>query len=80
MEMLRFFMRINEILSKIERMRNNRDLIMTAPPIGGYTASFLKSIVSHGKIYIRPLQANLSLDVDIYENSVSMLQFVRHIF
>ena len=75
-ELMKFFPKLKEC-GGYELLRgsdtNNRDLIVIAPPIGGYTASFLKSIVSHAKIYIRPLQANLSLDVDIDENSVSML-------
>ena len=32
------------------------------PPQGGYTVEYLKNIVSQAKVYIRPLQKNLSLD------------------
>lgn len=40
-----------------------RQLHVIPPPPGGYTASFVKSIVLQAKVYIRPLQHNLSLEV-----------------
>lgn len=49
---------------------NNKDLIVIPPPVGGYTALFLKSVVSHAKIYIRPLQEDLSLSPTNRENTV----------
>lgn len=52
---------------------NNRELTVIAPPVGGYTALFLKSVVSHAKIYVRPLQADLSLYSNISESAVSKI-------
>ena len=52
---------------------NNRELTVIAPPVGGYTALFLKSVVSHAKIYVRPLQADLPIDSALSENAVSIV-------
>ena len=38
-------------------------LDVIAMPKGGYTTSYLKAVVHHAKIYIRPLQCEL----DVYE-------------
>ena len=40
------------------------------PPPPGYTVSFLKSINGHAKVYIRPLQTNLSMEIVHCENEV----------
>ncbi len=37
-------------------------LDVVAAPDSGYTVSYLKAVIHHAKIYIRPLQQNLSLD------------------
>ena len=41
---------------------NSKDLFVIPQPVEGYTASYLKTIVQHAKIYIRPLQQDLPLD------------------
>lgn len=41
---------------------NSRDLVVIPQPSEGYTASYLKNVVQHAKIYVRPLQQNLTLD------------------
>ena len=41
---------------------NSRDLVVIPHPSEGYTASYLKSVVQHAKIYVRPLQQDLPLD------------------
>ena len=40
---------------------NTKDLEVVPPPQGGYTASFLKSVVGQAKIFIRPMEQCLSL-------------------
>ena len=42
---------------------NIKELAVIPPPSGGYTVSYLKSIMAQAKVYIRPLQRNLSLEV-----------------
>ena len=39
-----------------------RELVVLPIPDGGYTIDYLKAIVHNAKIYIRPLQTDLSLD------------------
>ena len=38
-----------------------------ACPNNGYTVSYLRAVVHHAKIYIRPVQKNLSLDPEMEE-------------
>ena len=40
---------------------NNRELCVIPPKSGGYTVEYLKNIVSQAKIFIRPIQKDLSL-------------------
>lgn len=42
------------------KQNNNRELCVIPPPSGGYNAEYLKSIVGQAKVYIRPIQKNLS--------------------
>ena len=42
---------------------NSKELAIIPPPPAGYTVSYLKSIMGHAKVYIRPLQTNLSMEV-----------------
>ena len=42
---------------------NIKQLAVIPPPPGGYTVSYLKSIMAQAKVYIRPLQQNLSMEV-----------------
>lgn len=42
---------------------NTKLLAVIPPPSGGYTVSYLKSIMGQAKVYIRPLQQNLSMEV-----------------
>ena len=39
-----------------------KQLDVIAAPESGYTVSYLRAVVHHAKIYIRPMQRNLSLD------------------
>ena len=41
---------------------NTKLLDVIPVPPGGYTASFLKDIVMQAKVYIRPVQKDLSLE------------------
>lgn len=41
---------------------NSRELVVIPQPSEGYTAAYLKNVVQHAKIYVRPLQQNLTLD------------------
>ena len=41
---------------------NSRLLHLIPPLAGGYTASYLKSIMAQSKVYIRPLQSDLSME------------------
>ena len=40
---------------------NNRELCVIPPKSGGYTVEYLQKIVSQAKIFIRPIQKDLSL-------------------
>ena len=42
---------------------NNKELCVIPPPIGGHTVDYIKNIVSQAKVYVRPIQKNLSLDM-----------------
>jgi len=50
-----------------ELLRNfkgySRDLAVIPPPSDGYTVSYLKSIMAQAKVYIHPLQQNLSMEL-----------------
>lgn len=46
------------------KVNTNRELCVVPPPAGGYTVEYLKNIVSQAKVYIRPIQRNLSLTVE----------------
>ena len=37
-------------------------LQIITPPTGGYTVTYLKEVVRQAKVYIRPVQRNLSLE------------------
>ena len=39
-----------------------KQLDIIASPESGYTVSYLRAVVHHAKIYIRPMQKNLSLE------------------
>ena len=41
---------------------NNKELCVIPPPSGVHTVEYIKNIVSQAKVYIRPIQKNLSLD------------------
>ena len=41
---------------------NSRELHVIPPPSGGYTTSYVKSIVNHAKVYVCPLHKDLSLE------------------
>ena len=42
---------------------NSKELVVIPPPSGGYTVSHLKSIMGQAKVYIRPMQRNLSMEI-----------------
>ena len=39
-----------------------KQLDVIAAPDSGYTVSYIRAVVHHAKIYIRPMQRNISLD------------------
>lgn len=41
--------------------KNNHELEVIPPPPGGYTVEYVKNIVCQAKVYVRPIQRNLSL-------------------
>ena len=51
---------------------SNKEVVVIPPPPGGYTASFLKTIVVQAKVYVRPLQHSLSLEAASGSESVSL--------
>lgn len=61
----------------IELLRSDenhqRDLEVIEMPAGGYTCEYLRAIVSNAKLYIRPIQINLSMDPsnDVSQNDVN---------
>ena len=42
--------------------RGGKQLDIIAAPDSGYTVAYLRAVVHHAKMYIRPMQRNLSLD------------------
>ena len=44
--------------------RSNKEMAVIPPPPGGYTAVYLRAVVAQAKVYVRPLQHNLSLHVE----------------
>ena len=49
-------------LLRIPEGGGGEQLGVIAAPDSGYTVSYLRAVVHHAKIYIRPMQRNLSLD------------------
>lgn len=43
------------------KANQSRVLEVIPSPVDGYTASYLKDVVGQGKVYIRPIQRDLSL-------------------
>lgn len=50
----------------------SRDLSVIPAPVGGYTTQYLKSIVQSAKIYVRPLQKDLPLDIEDDDDEVKL--------
>ena len=50
-------------MQKQKKVRNSRDMVVISHPGEEYTASYLKSVVQQAKIYVRPLQQDLPLDM-----------------
>lgn len=50
------------------KQNTNRELCVIPPPSSGYTVEYIKSIVSQAKVYIRPIQKDLSLIAEHEEN------------
>ena len=44
------------------KQHNTRELFVISPQSGGYTAEYLRRIVGQAKVFIRPIQKDLSLD------------------
>ena len=42
----------------------SRNLELIPIPPGGYTAQYLKEVVQQAKVYIRPIQADLDVNVE----------------
>ena len=42
---------------------NNKKLSLIPLPSGGYNVTYVKSIASQAKVYIRPLQKDLSMSI-----------------
>ena len=57
--------------------RSNRELEVIPSPPGNYTVCFLKLIVLQAKVYIRPLQQNLSLEPADQLQSVGLAASLR---
>lgn len=55
------------------RQENNRELYIIPPPSAGYTVEYIKNIVSQAKVYIRPIQKDLSLDPEVDETDDLMV-------
>ena len=51
---------------------SNKELAVIPPPSGGYTAQYLKAVVSQAKVYVRPLQHSLSLETVSGHEDVSI--------
>ena len=51
---------------------SNKELAVIPPPSGGYTAQYLKAVVSQAKVYVRPLQHSLSLETVSGREDVSI--------
>lgn len=49
------------------RSSNGRVLEVVPTPPGGYSAAYLKDVMQQAKIYIRPIQKSLSIDVEASE-------------
>ena len=56
---------------------NNRELFVIPSQSGGYTVQYLKSIVSQAKVYIRPIQKDLSLS-PILERKNEMVSILHY--
>lgn len=41
---------------------SSHELQIIPPPSGGYTTSYVKSVVGQAKVYVRPIQKDLSLE------------------
>ena len=52
------------------RESNSKELAVIPSPLGGYTARYLKSLVSHARIFACPLQKDLPLEPVIDDNVV----------
>ena len=52
---------------------NSRDLAVIPQPSEGYTASYLKNVVHHAKVYVRPLQQDLPLDITTDDDSDELI-------
>ena len=46
-------------------------------PEGGYTVEYLKSVITTAKLYIRPIQCNISLDPVKKDVSVHVLGLIH---
>ena len=53
-----------------------RELVVIPIPDGGYTVDYLKAIVHNAKLYIRPLQSDLSLEPLTAEVSVKSCSYI----
>lgn len=52
--------------------RGQKPLVVIDVPTSGYTVSYLKTVAHNAKIYIRPLQRDLSIEVENTTEEVSI--------
>ena len=53
--------------SLLRPLTNSRDLAIIDPPKGGFTIRYLKDILRSARLYVRPLQENISAEAAIVE-------------
>lgn len=55
---------------------NNRELCVIPPKCGGYAVEYLKNVVSQAKIFIRPIQKDLSLTPLVVNEDLVSLRII----
>ena len=50
---------------------NSKQLDINPPPAGGYNITYVKSIAGQAKVYIRPLQQELSMTISDGGDTIS---------
>ena len=55
---------------------NNRQLCLIPPQCGGYTVQYLKNVVSQAKVFIRPIQKELSLSPLLEDTDIVSVDYI----